>query len=565
MIEKHKSYLYAKKVVDGEVNSPKYVIKQARVFVDVAEGLSDKYIIDIEKVKLIDGLLHYMIMPSGLKAGQTIYEATVGYQWLFYTGVLCTVHKDNKNKRRYQTAILEICRKNFKTFTIAVIFLLLFFIEPPFSKFFSVAPDGALSREVQSAIKEIITCSPFLGGNIESGIKSKFKVLRDYIQCLPTHNRFTPLNYSNSRLDGRLPSVFLIDEAGALPNSYAIGAMRSGQLTILNKLGCIISTKYPSINNPFEDEVKYSKRVLDGLESNDTWFSLLYEPDNTEDWATDDTILEQANPVALEIPEIMEDLKAKRAFAIAVPSARENFLTKHCNIIYQGAGTESYIDIQYVQKCAYDNLDFRGRRAYVGVDLSMTTDNTAVSILVYDDDTGEVYCDCICFIPEGSIDEKTALERVNYREFIEAGKCIACGDKTIDYAIIEQFVFDIEKKYGCEIVGIGFDRYNALSSAQKWEKKYTTVEVKQHSSVLHPATKRLKEMIIDGKFKCLPNKLLEINFQNARCTYDTNMNQYVNKKKSNGKVDMVVSILNAMCLLEQGEMLDNESDWGVQY
>ena len=74
-----------------------------------------------------------------------------------------------------------------------------------------------------------------------------------------------PLNYSNSRLDGKLPSVFLIDETGTLPNPYAIEAMSSVQLTIKNKLGCIISTKYPKINNPFEGEVLYAKRVLDGL------------------------------------------------------------------------------------------------------------------------------------------------------------------------------------------------------------------------------------------------------------------------------------------------------------
>ena len=80
-------------------------------------------------------------------------------------------------------------------------------------------------------------------------------------------------------MDGKLPNVFLADEVGALPNSYAIEAMRSGQLNILNKLGCIISTKYPTANNPFEDEVNYAKRVLDGTQADDTVFSLLYEPE----------------------------------------------------------------------------------------------------------------------------------------------------------------------------------------------------------------------------------------------------------------------------------------------
>ena len=108
----------------------------------------------------------------------------------------------------------------------------------------------------------------------------KFRILRDKITCNLTSNEYTPLNYSTSRLDGRLPSVFLVDETGALPNSYALEAMRSGQLTILNKLGCVISTKYPTTQNPFEDEVAYCKKILDGVVEDDTVFALLYEPDS---------------------------------------------------------------------------------------------------------------------------------------------------------------------------------------------------------------------------------------------------------------------------------------------
>ena len=104
-----------------------------------------------------------------------------------------------------------------------------------------------------------------------------------------------------------------------------------------------------------------------------------------------------------------------------------------------------------------------------------------------------------------------------------------------------------------------------MSSAQKWEQKYTnlTVEVKQHSSVLHPATKLLREKIIDGQFQYEENKLLEINFQNAKCVEDTNKNKYVNKKKSNGKVDMVVALINAVYLLNEFEIL-SDSAWSVQ-
>ena len=125
-------------------------------------------------------------------------------------------------------------------------------------------------------------------------------------------------------------------------------------------------------------------------------------------------------------------------------------------------------------------------------------------------------------------------------------------------------MLNIEKNYGVKVQAIGYDRWNALSTAQKLEKAgYNLVEIRQHSSVLHPPTKLLKEKILNKEFKYTENKLLEINFQNARCVYDTNKNQYVNKKKSSGKVDMVVSLINAVYLLEQDTFL-NQMDFTVQ-
>ena len=556
MIE-NPSYKYAKRVLENEIPAPKYVIKQCEKFLEICDGKSEKYFLDEQKLRQIENILKLLVMPRGLKAGSSIYECSCGYQWLFYAAILCVVHRKNPDKRRYETAILEIARKNFKTFTIATIFVLLFLLEPKFSKFYSVAPDGALSREVKTAIEEILKSSPLVYLHQE---KNRFKVLRDYIEFVPNENRYIPLNYSNSRMDGKLPNVFLADEVGALPNSYAIEAMRSGQLNILNKLGCIISTKYPTANNPFEDEVNYAKRILDGTQNDETVFSLLYEPENTDNWSFDDTILKHANPVALEIPEIWDDLLKKRARAISIESARENFLTKHCNIIYQGAGTESFIDIKDLQRCRVNKIDWTGRDVYVGVDLSMSNDNTAVAICA--EENGRILADVVCFVPEGRIDEKNKFEKLDYRRFVAAGKCIACGNRTIDYGVVEEFVFSIEEKYGVNVRAIGFDRYNAISSAQKWNQRYSTVEIRQHSDTLHPPTKLLSEKITDGEFEYEKNTLLEINFENARCTYDTNMNRYVTKKKSQGKVDMVVALINAVYLLQQDVIFSD--NWVVQ-
>lgn len=547
----NKAYEYAKKSIHLK-EVPKYVKKQCREFINIADGKSDKYYLDEEKIKQIENVLKLLIMPKGLKAGKPLYDCTCDYQWLLYISILAIVHRDNPSKRKYETAILEIARKNFKTYTIATLFILLFLLEPKFSKFYSVAPDGSLSREVKTAIEETLKSSPLIYLHKE---EPRFKILRDYITFKLKESKYYPLNYSSSRMDGKLPNVFLADEVGALPNSYAIEAMRSGQLNILNKLGCIISTKYPTINNPFEDEVAYAKRVLDGLEEDETIFALLYEPDNPKNWTNDDLILKQSNPVALEIPEIWDDLLKKRARAIAIESSRENFLTKHCNIIYQGS-TESYIDINDLQQCKVNHIEWTGRDVYLGVDLAMSNDNCAVAMVT--EEEGKILVDAIAFIPEGRIDEKSQFEKIDYRQFINAMKCIACGNKTVDYGVIEDFVFHIEEKYNVHIKALGYDRFNALSSAQKWGNgdngKYSginCIQIRQHSDTLHSPTKLIYEKIVNHQFEYEENKLLEINFANARVTYDTNMNKYVHKKKSNGKVDMVMAILNATYLLQQ--------------
>ena len=555
----NKAYDYCKKNIRKKT-CPKYVKLQMKEWLKIAEGKHKKYIVSEAKVKQVENILKLLNMPKGLKAGESLYECSTGYQWFIYIAVFCTVYRDDTKRRKYETCLLEICRKNFKTYTVGTIFIIAFLTEPQFSKFYSVAPDGSLSKEIQEAISETLRSSPAI---YEYKNTKRFKILRDYISFKPLLSKFIPLSYSTSRMDSRMPNVFCADEVGALPINYPVEAMRSGQINMKNRLGFIISTKYPTIDNPFEDYVSYSKKVLDKIEKDETVFSLLYEPDNTKDWISDDLILKQANPAALEIPEIWEELKKKRAYAIAVDKARENFVTKHCNIIYQGIGTETYIDVSAVQKCRTSHIDWKDRTVYVGFDLSETNDNTSVA-MVTADENNNIIADVFAFIPEGRIDEKTISEKLDYRNIIETtGKCYACGDKVIDYTFVEAFILSLEERYGVKIQAIGFDRWNALSTAQKLEKEgHNLVEIRQHSSTLHPPTKLLKEKILSGEFQYEKNPLLEINFQNARCTYDTNRNLYVTKKKSKGKVDMVVSLINAVYLLQQDVMFG--SDFTIQ-
>ena len=566
MIQDSKAYKYCAWCIEEDNKKvPGYVKKQCKAWKAIADGKDEEAYVDEQMYSKIQKLLKLMVHPD-LQCPMD--EGLEDYALLLITATFCTKLKNaERDTRYYTTVLLKIARKNFKTFVSGVIFILLMLIEPRFSRFFSVAPDLKLSKELQVAIKKIIKSSPLLSDELEPA----FKTLRSEIRCLVTESEYTPLAYSEDRMDGKLPTAFLADEAGAM-DSYPVEAMRSGQITLFNKLGIIISTEYPNDNNVFKDETDKGKKVLDGLRDSKRMFSLIYEPDDYlrqgDEWMTNDLCIYQSNPVAVAHEYVFDAIKDMRTDAIDYENKRENYLCKHNNIKYKGLGVEGYVEITKVRKCKrkMDDAWWNGRRVWLGIDLSMSGDNVSVDMKTYDGETKDdaiLYTRTMGFIPAGRIEMKSKKEGVDYHELIRKGCCIACGDEVIDYTVVEEYVLSLEEKFGVEIVQIGYDKWNALSSVQKFEKAgYECVEIKQHSSVLHSPTKWMLECILSGRYFYDDNLMLEINFQNARCTEDTNLNKYVNKKKSEGKVDQVVGNLNSTYLIEQDILFGD--DFAIQ-
>lgn len=260
-IKESRAYKYCAWAIEsGNDKVPHYVKLQCESWKKIADGEDPEAYVSEQTYEKIWKLLHLMVHPD---LHNPLDESLEDYAAFFITAVFCTKMidpDDNIEVRFYETALLKIARKNFKTFNAAVIFILLMLTEPRFSRFFSVAPDLKLSKELQVAIKKIIKSSPILSDELEP----VFKTLRSEIRCLLTESEYTPLAYSEDKMDGKLPSAFLADEAGAM-DSYPVEAMRSGQITLLNALGIILSTEYPNDNNVMIDEVDKGKKILDGL------------------------------------------------------------------------------------------------------------------------------------------------------------------------------------------------------------------------------------------------------------------------------------------------------------
>lgn len=550
--KKHPAYQYAVAVSNRKIPANEYIIIAANQFIEELNDPDSKYYFDFKMVEKIGMMSQFIMMPSGLSVGKPVGNSLVGFQWFFVVNALCWKMEDNHMKRRYEKSVLLIGRKSGKTFLVAFIFILLLLLEPRFSNFYSVAPDRELSSLILEEIKHQIAVSPL--------IEKHFKVKSDEIQCTINDNKFTPLATSNNRMDGRLAAVFVADEVGALRNRYPIDAMESSQMNVVNRTGILISTAYDSLDNPMTQEVKVAQKVLKGEATDDTLFAMIYKPDKPNDWMTSDDELLKANPLAIDIPETKDFLIKQREKAINNPERRGNFLTKHMNIFINGEEAGKFISNEDLEGAELEpnSIDWRGKEVYVGLDLAQSGDNTAVAMTHYDRDTNNVEAAAWVFYPAQREAEKKRLENIDYTYYSSIGLSFPTGGKVIDYEDVENFVFELERKYGVIIKGIGYDKYNAASSIGKFENYgYDCFRVVQNAMGLYPGTKFLKESILSEHFHFEKNYLLRTNLLNARTVTNTNMMYFLNKKESDGKIDAAAAIVDSMALWR--DEIDNDS------
>ena len=535
-------------VLDGKFPTNKYIKAICKKFTyELNHEEELDYFFDYGTADKIMNIMKLINFATGAVAGQSLYEACVGYQYFFVFNIFCWKRKDRPDKRRYEICLLWIARKNSKSVNASLIMVILMLLEPRYSEFYLCANTREQAKIVYNETKKLIESSPFI-------------LDRDTITCKLNKNTLKALSSDYNTTDGLRVSAACIDEVGAAKDGGLIESMTSGMLSVQNRLLILISTSYPNTQNPFLEWTDYSKKVIDGVVEDEKLFAMLYSLDEKDEMTVENFM--KANPLQSILEDGKEYLESEYKKALEMGGAKlTSFKCKHLNIWLDGMIGEIYISTEEVKKCRIQEpFSWCGKQVYIGIDLAMTTDNCSVAMIT--EEGGKVYANVWAFIPSDRIEEKTRIEKVDYQAMIRNGNCFACGENVVDYGFIESFILGLEEKYGVVIMGIGFDRYNCLSTAQKLESHgYETTEIKQHSSVLHSPTKLLEELVFTQQFGYERNRLLEINFANARCLYDTNLNRYVNKKKSTGKIDMVASLINAMYLLEKDRL---QEDFVVQ-
>ena len=557
MILLERAIRYAENVVAGKEVTTKEVIIQCKWFLKELEenqyNENFQYYFDKNKLKIINNLLKLFNFATGFVAGKQILTNLADFQCFFLANIFGWRFKDNSNKFRYNDITLYIARKNAKTALVAITFLLLMLTEQEYSEFYSICLNKELAAEIRKAMVQILEASPLIAKHFDWS-DSEVGI----IKCKITKSFFKPRTSQSGKNNSIRPAAFVSDEHGNFSDNGNFTAMKSGQRNVINPLLFRTTTAYAIDHSIMQDDLEYIKKVFQGIVKNERQFALLYYAEEENLW--NDIGIHQANPLRIE--ENYNIIREERERALIQESLQTEYLTKSMNYFMPANAGEEFISIDQLKKCKISDFDWTGKDVYIGLDLAETEDNTAVAMLTYHE--GKIVAKVWAFIPRERILVKSMKEDIDYQSEIKAGNCFGCGDEVIDYGYVEEFIMDLQEKYQVNIVQLGYDRRNALSSAQKLSNAgIECVEVIQHSRILHSPIKLLKECILNKNFNYEKNSLLEINFVNARQTEDTNLNKYLNKKKSKGKIDMVMALVDALYLLQERELL-NQNDFVVQ-
>ncbi|CUU46167.1 terminase large subunit [Clostridium beijerinckii] len=540
------------KLLDDALKYCKDVIDDAEITTDEVKQQCKKFLYDYEikqhednfefflcakKLKIINNLLKIINYATGFVAGKSVYDGIVGFQALILVAIFGWRYKNDKNKFRYRDVVLFIPRKNAKTFLIALIFILLMLTEQNFSEFYSVCIDRDLAKEVRKAMAQIITASPalekhFFVSESEIGV----------IKCTLTHSFYYPRTSKANKNNSIRPAAVCADEVGAFTSNDNIQAMRKGQLSVKNPLMFKTTTAYAESDSIMLEELEYDRAVLEGTVTNERIFILLYYALREEVW--DDMAIYKANPLRVE--ENYEEIKSDREIAKIKISEQEELLTKNFNIFLDTNELDKYLDIRYWKKCEVDNINFEGKEVIVGVDLSVTTDLTAVSIMYREDN--KIYCKSHGFLPEDSLAERR--ENIDYRNYAELGYCDIHKGMTVSYTKVEEYIRSIEETYNCKIISIVTDPMNAKEMMERLSEDFDVIMLKQTYTNLSPATKEFRKLVYDGNVFYEKNELLDWNMKNAITTKgkaDDEMLQKENKNKQ--RIDMVAVLIFGMTQL----------------
>jgi phage terminase large subunit-like protein len=294
-------------------------------------------------------------------------------------------------------------------------------------------------------------------------------------------------------------------------------------------------------NSVCYEQDRYAQQLLEGAVEDDSFFAFVARVDEEDDWS-DPACWAKANP-NLGISVKVDDLERKCDKARLVPGEQNAFLRLHLNLWTQQ-------DKRWLSEEVWSRgeggprHDLAGRACYAGLDLSSTTDISAL-VLWFPD--GEGGGDVLPFfwVPEDNIAERSRRDRVPYDLWRRQGLIEASEGNVVDYDAIREKLRGLAEEF--EVREVAIDRWNSTQlQTQLMGDGFTVVPFGQGFASMTAPTKELERLLLEGKLRHGGQPVLRWMAANVAVDQDAAGNLKPSKARSTERIDGIVALVMAL-------------------
>jgi phage terminase large subunit-like protein len=454
-----------------------------------------------------------------------------GWQ-LFVVANIVALYRRDSNTRKYNYSYVQVARKNGKTFLAAALAL-----------YFLIA-DGEYAAEVVLAANTFQQSQLIYNvcQTLMSQIDPKYRYHTFHrgkdIEYFYTRSLLHTIASKSRGLDGFNVSFAIIDEYHAAPDSSvrdvlasSMGMRENPHLMIVTTAGFNLESVCYQLRC---DCIDMLKNTDDDVDSN--VFSAILELDVDDDYG-DESVWVKANP-NLDVTVRREWLQDTVSSSKMYRSEEVNTITKNFNRWV--ASGSAWIDESYLRFEQLPAFNRRAVLAYVGVDLSSTSDLTAVCYLVKQDDV--FYFDTHYYLPEKFRSESQYVN-LKFKEWARLGFLTLTQGNVTDYDVILKDILG----YRLQIKGVYYDTYNATQFAiNATQAGVNMIPYSQTVASFNKPTKEMERLVRSGKAVMNYNPLTLHCYRNVTLKVDFNQNVKPDKSNLQNKIDGVIAQLMSL-------------------
>jgi phage terminase large subunit-like protein len=302
-----------------------------------------------------------------------------------------------------------------------------------------------------------------------------------------------------------------------------------------NTLLVVATTAGRGQDNIAFEVIERARKVARGEIDDPSLLPVLFESSADCDW-TDEALWRRVNPGSAHGYPSVDGFR--RAVKRAKDSATERAsLLQYKFNVWLDHSTSPFVDMAVYDKGAepIDYESYRGAPCWVAVDMSRTTDLSAVVACFKEGDTYTVLSHFFC--PEADIQRRGDIDGVNYASWAKQGFITPTLGNVIDDERVADCIRDLCERFDVREVGFDTAYAQAVMAMLRDKLGDRIITIRQGWLTQSPALNTLEAAIIGGKFRHGGHPVLRWNFANIAIHADTNNNRIIHKTKSTDRID----------------------------